>query len=235
MNKLVIANWKCNPTTLKEAKKLFKSIVKETKDTKNTEVVICPPAIYLLSLKDKNIKMGGQDCFWEERGAYTGEISPKMLKDAGCSYVILGHSERRKILDETDEVINKKIKAALAVGLTVVFCIGETVAERMTGQTEQILENKLRAGLNGIINPQGVIIAYEPVWAIGNGNPCDIGSSRETLEFLREKINTPIIYGGSVDSQCAISYINEAGFDGLLVGAASLLPEEFGMIVKTIS
>jgi triosephosphate isomerase (TIM) len=235
MQKIIIANWKCNPSTLKEAKKLFKLTVKEIKDAKNAEVVICPPSAYLLNLKDKNIKKGGQDCFWQEGGAYTGEISAKMLKDAGCSYVILGHSERRKILDETDEVINKKIKAALSAGLKVVFCIGETVAERMTGQTNQILENRLKAGLSGIINPEGVIVAYEPIWAIGNGNPCDIGSSREVLEFLRGKINTPIIYGGSVDSQCAIRYINEAGFDGLLVGTAALLPEEFGRIVKSIN
>jgi len=267
MKPLIVANWKCNPTTLKGAKLLFDSIKKGIKDIKNVEVVICPPytqfSIFnyqafqrrwrrrnLLRLQfSKNIKIGAQDVFWEEKGAYTGEISPLMLKDLGCQYVIIGHSERRA-LGETDEMINKKLKAVLKEKLKPILCIGETEKERKEGQTEKVIKTQLKEGLKSISNFQfpisNLVIAYEPVWAIGTGKPCHPEDTKKVLLFLR-KILAPyrdcsgaglkenlILYGGSVNSKIAKDYIEKADFEGLLVGGASLDAQEFVRIVETI-
>ncbi len=211
MKLLVVANWKCNPTTLKEAKFLFNAVGKGIKNFKNVEVVICPPFIYLPFLKAK----GAQDCFWEEKGAYTGEISPVMLKNLGVEYVILGHSERRKYQGETDEIINKKLKAAISAGLKPILCVA----------------NLSQLGKSSKDISEEIIVAYEPVFAIGTGKPCP----PEMAKKMRDKIDySRVLYGGSVNSQNAGNYIKEAGFKGLLIGGASLASKEFIEIVKRV-
>ena len=204
MKPLIVANWKMNPQTLKEAKLLFNRV-------KKTGGIICPPFVYLSALKAN----GAQDVFWEESGAFTGEISPLMLKNMGVRYVIIGHSERRKHQKETNEIISEKLKVALKVGLKPILCID---------RVSQIPKNI-----------KGLIIAYEPLFAIGTGKAC----SPQRAEKMRLAINkaadrAPVLYGGSVNSQNAKSYIKEAGFQGLLVGGASLKPREFIDIVKNV-
>jgi triosephosphate isomerase len=227
MKPLVVANWKMNPETLAEAKKLFNSVAKGVKNIKNAEVVICPPFVYIPHIPHTNkynIRLGAQDCFWEEKGAYTGEISPKMLKDLGVRYVILGHSERRKYQNETDSMINRKIKAALKEGLKVILCI------EMISQIKKDL-----AGISGK-ELGNLILAFEPVSAIGTGKPYSIEKAKNAnFAILRSlKRNIPVLYGGSVNSQNAKNYIKEAKFQGLLIGGASLNPREFIKIIKSI-
>lgn len=249
MKPLIVANWKMNPETLKRAKLLFDSIKRGIKNIKNVEIVISPPFIclpLLLTPKPSIPKLGAQDCFWEEKGAFTGEISAKMLKNLGCDYVILGHSERRRYFRETDDTINKKIRAALKTRLKPILCIGETFEERKKGKTFQVLRMQLEKDLKDIfqfkVYSLKFIVAYEPVWAIGTGNPCGPKEAKEVLLFLRKFVqplfhsNTRplILYGGSVNSKNAKDYI-DIGFDGLLVGGASLNSEEFIKIVKEAS
>lgn len=150
MKPLVVANWKMNPQTLAEAKQLFNSVKRGIKNIKNCEVIICPPFLYILNLKSEtlNLKIGAQNVFYEEKGAFTGEVSPVMLKNLGCEYVIIGHSERRKYFQETDEMINKKIKAAISAKLKPILCIGETEKEKKSGKTFKILKNQLTKALN---------------------------------------------------------------------------------------
>jgi len=237
---IIAANWKMNPATIQEAKQLFNSVKRGIKNIKNVEIVICPPFVYLSAIKPfshKTIKLGAQDLFWEEKGAFTGEISPLMLKNLGCEYVIIGHSERRK-LGETDEMINKKIKAASRAKLKPILCIGETEEERKQGKTFQVLKNQFKKALNNLTIKQfsNLTIAYEPVWAIGTGNPCLPSEAKKVLLFLKKNLkNTPVIYGGSVNSANARQYIKEANFDGLLPGGASLNPKEFIKIVKNVT
>lgn len=215
MKPLIVANWKCNPTTLAEAKKLFNSVKRGIKNVKKVKVVICPPFVYLPILKAN----GAQDCFWENPpaggGAFTGEVSPEMLKDLGCKYVIIGHSERRRNLNETDAMINKKLKAAIIVGLKPILCI-EALSQ-------------LKKSLRNILGK--VIIAYEPVFAIGTGKPCTIEKAKKMRASIK---HTPVLYGGSVNSQNAKEYVKKAGFQGLLIGGASLNPKEFIKIVKSL-
>lgn len=242
MKTLIVANWKCNPKTFAEAKQLFNSIKRGIKKIKNVEVVICPPFIYLPQLlKAKSFslipKLGAQDCFWQE-GAFTGEISAKMLKNLGVNYVIVGHSERRKHFAESDRMINKKLKAALKAKLKSIFCIGEKEKERKAGKTFFALKKQLKKGLKSIKKAffKNLIIAYEPVWAIGTGKPCEIPDAKEVNLFLKKIFkNIPVLYGGSINSKIAKNYIKEANFDGLLVGGASLKAEEFIKIIKSCS
>ena len=244
MKPLIIANWKCNPSTLTEAQRLFNSVKKGIKNIKNTEIVICPPFVYISHLlKPKtytlNPKLGAQDCLYEEKGAFTGEISALMLKNLGCQYVIIGHSERRA-LGETDEMINKKIKAALKVKLKPILCIGENLRERKKGKTFKVLKKQLQSAFRNaksqILNTKYLVIAYEPLWAIGTGNHCGIFEAKKVNLFIRKIVkNVPIIYGGSVNSQNSSDYIKKAGFEGLLVGGASLNSKEFVKIAKAIS
>lgn len=233
MKNLIVANWKMNPQTYKEAEDLAKDILKGAEAVKDVEVVICPPFVYLPLLKD--FTTGGQNCFYEESGAYTGEISPVMLKNLGAEYVIIGHSERRKYFNETNEAINKKIKKALELGLKVIFCVGETAEERDGGKKNEVLENQLKEGLKEIDNFSDINIAYEPVWAIGTGNNCNVAEAKDAMEFIKNivKENTRILYGGSVKLDNSASYIKEAGYNGLLVGGASLKPDEFVNIIKS--
>lgn len=250
MKPLIVANWKCNPPTLKEAKLLFNSVKRGIKNIKNVEVVICPPFVYLApsdKQQETKIKLGAQNCFFKEKGPFAGEISPKMLKDLGCSYVILGHSSRRIWFNETDEVINKKIKAAISAKLIPIFCIGETRKERDKGQTEEILKSQIKKGLRKISREKvkNLVLAYEPVWAIGTGKPCDTEEAQKMGLLIRKiiakKYSFPLakkvkmLYGGSINSKNAKPYITEAGFQGLLIGGASLDPKEFVKIVKVAS
>jgi len=262
MKPLIVANWKCNPITLQEAKQLFNSIKRGLKKIKNAspagsrrlsfgvEVVICPPFVYLATSNKQQvtgIKLGAQNCFWEKRGAYTGEISSTMLNDLGCQYVILGHSERRRYFGETDEMINKKIKAAPLAKLNPIFCIGETKNERERGQTEKILKFQIKKGLKKISRKEikNLVVAYEPVWAIGTGNPCDVEEAQKMGLLIRKIVakeysisiakNLRILYGGSINSKNARDYIKEADFQGLLVGGTSLDPKEFIKIVEMVS
>jgi triosephosphate isomerase len=222
---LIVANWKMNPATLAEAKKLFAAM-------KNLDAIICPPACYLDSkIRPSGAKftLGAQNCLWEEKGAYTGEISPKMLISLGVKYVIIGHSERRIYFQETDAMINKKLTAALKFGLVPILCIGEKEGE----DAKSVLDRQLKEDLSGIIDAdiEKIVIAYEPVWAIGTGNFCEPQKAKEVLGLIKGKINNKVLYGGSVNSKISADYI-KVGFDGLLVGGASLDAEEFAKIVQ---
>ena len=227
MKPLIIANWKMNPQSLAKARYLLSAIKKEIRDIKSAEIVICPPFVYLSNLeisKYQNIALGSQNCFWEQKGAFTGEISAAMLKNLGCQYVIVGHSERRRLFHETNETINKKIKAALKAKLKPILCVGEI--------------SQINRCIKGISKKdiKKIIFAYEPIFAIGTGKPCDIKKAKK-INFLVRKIlnkDIKILYGGSVNSKNAGQYIKEAGFDGLLVGGASLKPIEFIKIVKGV-
>ena len=231
MKSFIIANWKCNPLTLDEAKNIFYSIEKQIQHgglskKQTVELIICPPFQYLTSLKADSpvIRLGAQNCFFEEKGAFTGEISALMLKNIGCEYVIIGHSERRKYQNETDELVNEKIKSALKAGLKPIVCID---------QTQQI--KKDLAGLS-FEEIKKVIVAYEPLFAIGTGKACGIPEAKEMNSGIKSILGNevPILYGGSVNSENAGGYVKEAGFNGLLVGGASLKPEEFFQIIKNV-
>lgn len=238
MKPIIVANWKMNPQTYKEAEDVFAGIKKGVEGA-SAEVVICPPFTWLTDFSHKNespISFGAQNVFYEDKGAYTGEISPQMLKSSNVDYVIIGHSERRKYFNETDEIINKKIKKALEAGLKIIFCIGETAEERDAGKKNEILERQIKQGLSGIVNLENVNIVYEPVWAIGTGNNCSVEQTKEAIDFIRKFVpeNTWVLYGGSVKAENSVSYIKEAGANGLLVGGASLKPDEFIKIVKSV-
>jgi triosephosphate isomerase len=245
-NKILIAgNWKMNPLRLNEAEALFNSLRRQIRDKKGAEVAVCPPFVYISKLKFQNskIKLGGQDCFWEEKGAFTGEISPKMLKNLGCTYVILGHSERRAHIGETNEIILKKLKTSLKFGLKPILCIGENKEQKKEGETFDVLMEQIKNTLAKLpnIKATNVVIAYEPVWAIGTGDNCPANEAMAVLMFIKKQLlklfskriveKILILYGGSVNSKNAKQYI-DAGFDGLLVGSSSLKPGEFALIVK---
>jgi len=215
MNTLIIANWKCNPATLKEAQELFNGI---EKDIENKNVVICPPTIFLSSLICEGIKFGAQNCFWEDKGAYTGETSPQMIKSIGCEYVIIGHSERRTIFNESNIDIKNKIKKAQEIGLIPIVCIGESKGQN----TFEVIEEQIKD------IGKDVVLAYEPLWAIGTGENASLGKVKEVRDFLKDR---KVLYGGSVNSQNAKDYLEIT--DGLLIGGASLNSEEFLKIIKT--
>lgn len=247
MKNLIVANWKMNPNSQVEAKAIFDAIRDGVRGLKSVasaqglnepmEVVVCPPSVYLYAsiFGEEIVSMGAQNVFYEEKGAFTGEISAQMLKSSNVKYVIIGHSERRKYFGETDETVNKKIKKTLEVGLKVVFCIGETVEEREAGKKNEVLEKQIKQGLSGVGDLRDVNIAYEPVWAIGTGNNCSVEETKESIEYIRSLVgkNTRILYGGSVKSENSGAYIKDAGANGLLVGRASLNSEEFIKIVKS--
>lgn len=249
MKTLIIANWKMNPASQKEAISLFKFYSNIINKTKDKETVVCPPFIYLsdfLKFRKGNLKLGAQDLFWEkEQGAYTGEISPLMLKNLKCEYVILGHSERRINLNETNEIINKKIKSAVFSGIKAVFCIGENNRDAEHKYYE-IIKEQIEHGLYGISKEfiKNIIIAYEPVWAISaNQNAEAIGQDdllsitafiRKTIMNIYKDENAlriPILYGGSVNSENFNKFIELAGLSGFLIGGASLKPKELKKIL----
>ncbi|MFZ3073580.1 MAG: triose-phosphate isomerase [Minisyncoccales bacterium] len=237
--KYIVANWKCNPENRIEAKKILLGYKKGIKKSLKIAAAVCPPACYLETAKEilkSAAGLGGQDCHWQNSGAFTGEISPTQLRAAGCGYVIIGHSERRHIFGETDETINKKVKAALAAGLAPIFCCGETRGQRIDGKITDIVEAQIKEGLKDVdLNTAPVMIAYEPVWAIGTGLACEPDEAAVVSRFIKNITNEkiPLLYGGSVNAKNAASYLKDAGYSGLLVGGASLDPKEFCAIIAS--
>lgn len=220
MKKIIIGNFKMNPLSFEEADELFKAFDIKTKNT----VVLCPPFIYLK--KGEHYVLGAQNCFHESKGAYTGEISPKMLKGLGCKYVIVGHSERRHLLKEDDKEINLKIKACLNEKLKSVFCIGEKKGE----DGKSVLKEQIKNGLKGV-EEKNIIIAYEPVWAIGSGKTPTLEDISESYNFIKKLVpESRVLYGGSVNSENISEIIKIT--DGVLVGGASVNKKEFLKMIK---
>lgn len=231
MKNLIVANWKTNPASKKEAEQIFNGIKKGVKKAK-AEVVVCPPFVYLPLLK--GLALGAQNIFFDDK-PFTGGISAAMLKGLGVEYVIIGHSEVRRYLKETDEIVNKKVKIALEASLKVILCVGETLEEREVGKKNEILERQIKQGLSGIDDLENLNVAYEPLWAIGTGNNCSVEETKESIKSIRKFVpeGVRILYGGSVKSDNSGPYVKEAGANGLLVGGASLNAEEFNKIVKS--
>ena len=247
MRKKVIAgNWKMNMLP-NEAIKFIEELTPLVKDTEN-EVILCVPytdLFYaLLTVQGTNIKIGAQNMHFEEKGAYTGEVSGEMLKVINVEYVIIGHSERRQYFNETDETVNKKIKSAFKYGLKPIVCVGETIEQREAGKAVDIITNQTRLALEGLTDEQvqNTIIAYEPIWAIGTGKTATSEDANKSIKAIRQEIcqiygqnvaNGVIIqYGGSVKSSNAKELFEMSDIDGGLVGGASLKPEEFSKIVN---
>lgn len=243
---LIAGNWKLFKT-LDEALELVAQLKMLVKDQKNVEIVVAPvfTAIATVSkaVKGTQIKVAAQDCYWEEEGAFTGEVSPKLLKDAGCTHVIIGHSERRQYFAETNDTVNKKTKASLAAGLTVLLCVGETLSERESGSTFQVIETQLRGGLSNISadDLKLLVVAYEPVWAIGTGKTATEQQAQEVHAYIRKLLSeiyskktansTRILYGGSVKPDNIKGLMAQPDIDGALVGGASLKADSFAGII----
>jgi len=243
---LIAGNWKMFKT-LAEATTLVEELAPLVRSVDNVEIVVAPvfTAISAVAKAAENtaIKVAAQDCFWEEEGAFTGELSPKLLKDAGCSCVIIGHSERRQYFGETDETVNRKSKAALKAGLVVLMCVGETLDERESNATFKVIETQIKSGLTGIpaADLMNIVIAYEPVWAIGTGKTASDEQAQEVHAFIRSLIEQMyssneaqalrILYGGSVKPENVKGLMSQADIDGALVGGASLKAELFAGIV----
>ncbi|MEA2037533.1 MAG: triose-phosphate isomerase [Nanoarchaeota archaeon] len=244
MRRVIIAgNWKMNKT-VSDAVSLVKELKELVKDVKDIEVVVCPPFIALNNIaeeiKGSNVKLGAQNAYFEKEGAFTGEVSCSMLKDVDVDYVIIGHSERRHVLGETDDVINKKIKAALDAKLKPIFCVGELLEEREANKTNEVIEKQIKEGLKDV--KDNVVIAYEPVWAIGTGKTATPEQAEEVHLFIRDLLKkiyddrvaeeTSILYGGSVKPSNIQGLMDKANIDGALVGGASLKAKDFSDIVK---
>ncbi len=245
--KVIAGNWKMNKN-IQETETYINELKELVKDTQN-EVIICVPFIDLCkavkTAKGTNIKIGAQNVHFEEKGAYTGEVSPKMLADTGVEYIIIGHSERREYFNETDETINKKLKAALAHGLKPILCVGETLEQREQGITKMWITGQVRYDMEGLSKDEAknIIIAYEPIWAIGTGKTASKEDANEALKWIREEIEKLydkeladeiiIQYGGSVKSSNASELFAMSDIDGGLVGGASLEPTEFAKIVNS--
>jgi triosephosphate isomerase len=240
-------NWKMNKTT-GEAIDLVRELKAAISGVKGVEVAVAPPftALYAVckELEGSSIRLAAQNLYWEEKGAFTGEVSPLMLKEVGCHYVIIGHSERRQFFGETDEMANRRIKAALTQGLKVIFCIGETLKEREEGKTFSVIERQVEDGLKNLSDKEmkNIVIAYEPIWAIGTGKTATPGQAEEVHRFIRGKIEKlysqevseeiRIQYGGSVTPENIKGLMEQANIDGALVGGASLKAESFSKIVR---
>lgn len=234
--------------TVKEALDLVRQLKASLSNIEGVEVAVAPPftALYAVSqeLKKSFIRLAAQNLFYEEKGAFTGEVSPLMLKEIGCQYVIIGHSERRQFFGETDETVNRRIKAALGQGLKPIFCIGETLKEREEGKTLSVIERQVEGGLRGIGEEEvkSIDIAYEPVWAIGTGKTATPEQAEEVHRFIRERLgklysremaeSIRIQYGGSVTPENIKGLMNQENIDGALVGGASLKLETFSKIVR---
>jgi triosephosphate isomerase len=234
--------------TLSEATDLVEGLKPLNAVTSEMEVVVCPPFTALSRvvevLRGTNIAVGAQDVYWEESGAFTGEISPVMLKDIGCRYVIVGHSERRQFFGEADEKVNRKIKAALKHGLAPIVCVGETLAEREAGRTQQVIHTQASAGLAGLSPDQagGLVIAYEPVWAIGTGKTASDGDAQQVIAYIRSLVRERYgdaaaaqvrsQYGGSVKPGNTAGLMAHPDIEGALVGGASLEAVSFMGIVQ---
>ena len=247
MRKAIIAgNWKMH-NTIEESVKLAEELVALVKDA-SCEVVVCPTFValdaVLKAVKGSNVKVGAQNMHFEEKGAFTGEIAPGMLEAMGVHYVVLGHSERRQYFNETDETVNKKIKAAFAHNIVPILCIGESLEERETGVTDTVLGKQVDLDLAGLTAEQveALVIAYEPIWAIGTGKTATADQANETIAAIRTKVSSlygkevadkvRIQYGGSVKSTTIKEQMGKSDIDGALVGGASLVATEFAAIVN---
>ncbi|NQT06471.1 MAG: triose-phosphate isomerase [Candidatus Omnitrophica bacterium] len=251
MRRFIIAgNWKMNKTIV-DAIELANGIKRELYDIESLDIVICTPFTALSEVGevvvDSNIDLGGQDLFWEEKGAYTGEISAGMLKDAGCKYVIIGHSERRKHFAETNETVNKKLKSALKTGLLPIVCVGERLEEREAKKTFDVIKDHVENSLKGISKEDilKTTIAYEPVWAIGTGKTATPEQAEEVHAFIRGLLTKlydeatasaiRIQYGGSVTPDNVEGLLGKENIDGALVGGASLKLDSFSSMIKKAS
>lgn len=248
MRSIVIANWKMS-LDFRDSLKLAREF-SDAFDTKaDKEVVVCPSTSNFLLiaevLKEAGIKMGAQDLFWEDRGAYTGCESPKFLYEAGCRYAIIGHSERRQYFKETDEMVHRKIKAALSAGITPILCVGETAEERRAHRTDHVILSQVIGALKGIdlIPSEQIVIAYEPIWVIGSGQAIEPHQAEHAFRIINQAVidlwpltirqnNVRIIYGGSADGSNAADFTRLEHFNGFLVGGASLKAEEFNKIIN---
>ena len=262
---LIAGNWKMNKT-IGEGVALARELMPRVQGLEKVEVAVCPPATALSAVRDvlagSNIALGAQDVFWADKGAFTGLLSPVMLADAGCKYVIVGHSERRgrfgmpdeslspeasRVFGDTDASVNLKLKAALGHDLVPIMCVGETLPEREDGRTDEIIAGQVRAGLEDV-SPQevaGLVLAYEPVWAIGTGRACDAPEASRVIGLIRSTIHDAfgkdaalrvrIQYGGSVNDANAHDLISQPEIDGALVGGASLDACRFAQIVQAAS
>lgn len=242
---LVAGNWKMNKTVA-EARDLVSTMSAKLGEIAIVEKVLCPPYFVIPALaemlRSAGIGLGAQNLHWEEKGAFTGEVSPGMVKEF-CQYVIIGHSERRAYFGETDESVNKKLHAAMKAGLIPIVCVGETLEQYEAGATSEVVRRQIRVGLAGIASPEKLVVAYEPVWAIGTGK----ASSGENANFVHQQVIRPalgelfgaqnaeairILYGGSVTAANAAEFFAYPDIDGALVGGASLKPDEFVAITK---
>jgi len=244
---MVAGNWKMNKTVA-EARELVSLMSKKLSEISDVETVLCPPFLAISAvaeaLEGSGIGLGAQNLHWEEKGAFTGEVAPNMVKEF-CHYVIIGHSERRTYFGETDESVNRKLHAALKAGLTPIVCVGETLEQYEAGSTSEVVRRQIRAGLAGVDSGSAakLVVAYEPVWAIGTGK----ASSGENANFVHQNVIRPalsdlfglegaeairILYGGSVTGSNASEFFAYADIDGALVGGASLKPDEFVAITK---
>jgi triosephosphate isomerase (TIM) len=239
MRKIIIAgNWKMYKTQSEASEFLMEFISKIDDAPENREVVLCVPftdlAIVSKSLHGNRIRLGAQNVHWEECGAYTGEISASMLTEVGVRYVIVGHSERRQYFGETDETVNLRLKAAQVSGLIPILCVGETKQQRDAGETERVIINQLKNGLIGVDQAK-LVIAYEPIWAIGTGETCESGEADRVIGLIRAQLTNPnvtIQYGGSVKPSNIDEIMAQPQIDGVLVGGASLAAEDFAGIVN---
>ncbi|MFB3883718.1 MAG: triose-phosphate isomerase [Thermodesulfobacteriota bacterium] len=243
----IAGNWKMNKT-VGEALDLVRQLKVSLSNTQGVEVAVAPPFTALFAvaqeLKGSFIHLAAQNLFYEEKGAFTGEISPLMIKEVGCQYVIIGHSERRQLFGETDETVNRRIKMALDQGLKPIFCIGETLKEREEEKTFSVIEKQLEGGLRGIGEREvkHMVVAYEPVWAIGTGKTATPQQAEEVHRFIRGRLEkfysreiaegVRIQYGGSVTPENVKGLMEQENIDGALVGGASLKSETFSKIVR---
>ena len=240
---IIAGNWKMN-TNLQDAKTLVAGMKTRLEAIGGIETVVCPPFISLAAigemLQGSSIGLGAQNMHPEEQGAYTGEISPGMLASL-CQFVILGHSERRQLFGETDDFINQKVKAAFKVGLRPIFCVGEQLQDREDGKAEAVVETQLRGGLSGIDSPGSLVVAYEPVWAIGTGKAATPDVAQDMMAHVRSVLaslygadasDISLLYGGSVNPGNAAEYMREQDINGALVGGAALNADSFVEIAE---
>ena len=241
--KVIAGNWKMNMLP-NEALAFVETLAPMVKDT-NNEVILCVPytdLFYtLLAVQETNIKVGAQNMHWEEKGAYTGEVAPEMLSCINVKYVIIGHSERRMYFNETDETVNKKVKAALTHNLQPIVCVGETLEQRENGDAIEVITSQISKALNGLTTEDlsNIIVAYEPIWAIGTGKTATSEDANQAIKAIREKIkeefgtdDVTILYGGSVKAENAKELFTMSDIDGGLVGGASLKADSFSGIVN---
>jgi triosephosphate isomerase len=240
---IVVGNWKMN-TSVSEALKLALDMKEALEPVQRVEKVICPPFISLepvsRAIQGSSVKLGAQNMHYQEKGAFTGEVSPPMLADM-CQYVILGHSERRQHFGESDTLINLKVKAACEAGLRPILCVGETLEQREEGRAADVVAGQVKAGLDSLHNISGVVMAYEPIWAIGTGVAATPGTASEVMggvilrtlaEIYGEQVaaQVPLLYGGSVNADNVEGFVNEKSIHGALVGGASLRADQFAEI-----